>query len=84
MGKETTVCDAQWPEFDEKYLVEQTVTYAVSFNGKARFSMQVANGTSKEEVERLALENPASEKWIEGKTPRKIIVVPNKIVNIVI
>ena len=55
-----------------------------SFNGKARFSMQVANGTSKEEVERLALENPASEKWIEGKTPRKIIVVPNKIVNIVI
>ena len=84
MGKETTVCDAQWPEFDEKYLDEQTVTYAVSFNGKARFSMQVANGTSKEEVERLALENPASEKWIEGKTPRKIIVVPNKIVNIVI
>ena len=84
LGNATTVCDAEWPVCNEAYLVESTVTYAVSFNGKTRFSMQVPNGTSKEEVEKLAMENPNSEKWIEGKTPKKIIVVPNKIVNIVI
>ncbi len=83
-GHTDTVCDAKWPVCNEDYLVESTVTYAVSFNGKTRFSMQVANGTSKEEVEKLALENPNSSKWIEGKSPKKIIVVPNKIVNIVI
>ena len=84
LGNESTVCDAEWPEFKEEYLVESMVNYAVSFNGKARFNIQVPNGTSKEEVEKLALENPNSEKWIDGKTPKKIIVVPNKIVNIVI
>ena len=84
LGNATTVCDAEWPVCNEAYLVESTVTYAVSFNGKTRFSMQVPNGTSKEEVEKLAMENPNSEKWIDGKTPKKIIVVPNKIVNIVI
>ena len=84
IGNSTTVCDAEWPEFKEEYLVESMVNYAVSFNGKARFNIQVPNGTSKEEVEKLALENPNSEKWIDGKTPKKIIVVPNKIVNIVI
>ena len=84
LGNETTVCDAKWPVYNEAYLVESTVTYAVSFNGKTRFSMQVPNGTAKEEVEKLALNNPNSEKWIEGKTPKKVIVVPNKIVNIVI
>ncbi len=84
LGNATTVCDAEWPVCNEAYLIESTVTYAVSFNGKTRFSMQVPNGTSKEEVEKLAMENPNSEKWIDGKTPKKIIVVPNKIVNIVI
>ena len=84
LGNATTVCDAEWPVCNEAYLVESTVTYAVSFNGKTRFSMQAPNGTSKEEVEKLAMENPNSEKWIDGKTPKKIIVVPNKIVNIVI
>ena len=84
IGNNTTVCDAQWPVFDEKYLVEANVNYAVSFNGKARFNIQVPNGTPREEVEKIALENPNSEKWMAGKTPKKIIVVPNKIVNIVL
>lgn len=84
LGNETTVCDAKWPEFNEEYLVEATVTYAVSFNGKARFNMEVANGTSKEDVEKMALANPNSAKWMDGKTPKKVIVVPNKIVNIVL
>lgn len=84
MGHDTTVCDAKWPKCNEAYLVEATVKYVVSFNGKARFSIDVPNGTSKEDVEKLALTNPAAEKWVEGKTPKKVIVVPNKIVNIVI
>lgn len=84
LGNETTVCDAKWPIFNEAYLVETTATYAVSFNGKTRFSMQVPADTDRNKVERLALSNPNAEKWIEGKTPKKVIVVPNKIVNIVI
>lgn len=83
-GNDTTVCDAQWPECNEDYLKEDSVTYAVSFNGKARFNIEVAAGTSREEVEKIALEHESSARWIEGKTPKKIIVVPNKIVNIVI
>ncbi|MEG2819785.1 MAG: leucine--tRNA ligase, partial [Muribaculaceae bacterium] len=83
-GHDTTICDATWPICNEEYLKENVVSYAVSFNGKARFSIEVDATTSKEEVEKLALSNPATAKWIEGKTPKKIIVVPNKIVNIVI
>lgn len=84
IGHETTVCDAQWPKYNEDYLKEDNVTYAVSFNGKARFNMEVAADTPCEEVERMALENEGSAKWIGDKSIRKIIVVPGKIVNIVI
>lgn len=84
MGNETSVCDAVWPEFNEEYLKEDSVTYAVSFNGKARFNIEVAAGTSREEVEKIALSHESSARWMEGKEPKKIIVVPNKIVNIVI
>jgi leucyl-tRNA synthetase len=84
IGNENTICDAKWPAFDEKYLVENTVNYAVSFNGKARFNIQVANGTDKAEVEKLALGHESAAKWIEGKTIVKVIVVPNKIVNVVV
>ena len=84
LGHDTSVCDAVWPEWNEDYLKESTVNYAVSFNGKARFNMQVPADTPKDEVERLALADSQSAKWLEGKTVRKIIVVPNKIVNIVV
>jgi leucyl-tRNA synthetase len=84
IGNNSTICDAKWPSFNEKYLVEDTVNYAVSFNGKARFNMQVANGTDKSEVEKMALAHESAAKWLEGKTIVKIIVVPNKIVNIVV
>ena len=83
-GNTTTVCDAQWPICNEDYLKEDNVTYAVSFNGKARFNIEVATGTSREDIEKIALEHESSARWLEGKTPKKIIVVPNKIVNIVI
>ena len=84
MDNETSVCDAVWPEFNEEYLKEDSVTYAVSFNGKARFNIEVAAGTSREEVEKIALSHESSARWMDGKEPKKIIVVPNKIVNIVI
>ena len=58
--------------------------YAVSFNGKARFNIEVATDTASEEVEKIALAHEGAAKWLDGKTIRKIIVVPGKIVNIVV
>lgn len=84
LGHDTTVNDAQWPEWNEEYLKENNVNYAVSFNGKARFTIQVPADMPKDEVEKLALSNESSAKWLDGKTIRKIIVVPGKIVNIVV
>lgn len=84
LGNETTVCDAQWPEYDESCLKEDVVTYAVSFNGKARFNIEVASDMPRDEVEKTALKHEGAQKWLEGKTVKKIIVVPGKIVNIVV
>ena len=84
LGNGQTVCDARWPRFDEKYLKDDTVKYAVSFNGKARFTIEVPADMPKDEVEKTALSNEAAAKWLEGKTIRKIIVVPGKIVNVVV
>ena len=83
-GHTTTVCDAQWPQHNEEYLKEKSVTYAISFNGKARFSMELPADMPREEVKKAALSHESSAKWTEGKTPKKVIVVPGKIVNIVI
>ncbi|MDE5554331.1 MAG: leucine--tRNA ligase, partial [Muribaculaceae bacterium] len=83
IGNTTSICDAQWPEFNEDYLKESTVNYAVSFNGKTRYNVSAAADASKEEVEKLALEHEGAARWLEGKTVRKVIVVPGKIVNIV-
>ncbi len=84
LGHDTTVNDAKWPEWNEEYLKENTANYAVSFNGKARFTIQVPADMPKDEVEKLALSHESSAKWLEGKSVKKIIVVPNKIVNIVV
>lgn len=84
LGNTTTICDAQWPQAEERYLKADTQTYAVSFNGKARFTITVAAGTERADVERLALSNSAASKWLEGKQIVKIIVVPGKIVNVVV
>lgn len=83
-GHSSSICDAQWPHFNEEYLKEDIISYAISFNGKARFNIEFAADSSKEEIEKIALSHPLSQKWIEGKTPKKVIVVPNKIVNIVL
>jgi len=84
MGNETSVCDAKWPSFNEEYLKESTVRYPVSFNGKVRYNIELSADTPKEEVEKAALSHEGTAKWTEGKTVRKVIVVPGKIVNIVV
>ena len=82
-GHDTTVCDAQWPECNEAYLVENTQKYPVQFNGKVRFTIEVAKDTPREEVERIVLADPQTTKQLAGGTPKKVIVVPGRIVNIV-
>ena len=84
LGETGSVADAAWPAYDPQALVEDTVKYPVSFNGKTRFMMDAPADASKEEVEKMALSDAAAEKWLAGKTPRKVIVVPGKIVNIVV
>ena len=84
LGNEGSVADAQWPEFNEEYLKEDTVKYPVSFNGKTRFMLDVAADAPREEVEKAALSAPEAQKWLEGKAPKKVIVVPGRIVNVVI
>ncbi len=84
LGHDTTVCDAVWPEFCEEYLKESSVTMAVSFNGKARFNITVPADADADTIQQTAMADPAAEKWLDGKTVRKVIVVPGKIINIVI
>ncbi len=84
LGHETSVCDAKWPTFDEKYLTESSVKYPISFNGKVRFTMEMPANASREEVERAALAHEQTPRFTEGRTPKKVIVVPGKIVNIVL
>ena len=84
LGNEGTVCDAQFPICNEAYLVESSVKYPISFNGKVRFMLELPADMSKEDVEKTALANEQTIKQLDGNTPKKIIVVPGKIVNIVI
>ncbi len=83
LGHTTSVCDARFPEFDEKYLAEDNVEYPVSFNGKVRFKKNLPASLTPKDVEAAVLADPTTEKYLDGKTPRKVIVVPGKIVNIV-
>ena len=84
LGNGTTIFDAQWPAYNEEYLKEDVFSYAISFNGKTRFTLDFNADATREEIEKSVLEHPNSQKWLNGKTPRKIIIVPKKIVNIVI
>ena len=84
LGHNTTVCDAQWPAYNEEYLKEDTVNYAVSFNGKVRFNLEFPSEAPRDEIEKAVLAHENSAKWLDGKTPKKIIVVPGKLINIVV
>ncbi|MBF1476025.1 leucine--tRNA ligase [Prevotella pallens] len=83
LGENNSVCNAQWPIWNEAYLTENEVQLTISFNGKARFQMTFPIDASKEDVETAALNDERSKKYIDGKTIVKVIVVPKKIVNIV-
>ena len=84
LGNETTVCDARWPEFNEKYLVESEIQLTVSFNGKARYQKKFPADAQNDTIQKEVLEDERSQKYLEGKQVIKVIVVPKKIVNIVI
>lgn len=84
LGNTTSVFYTEWPKFNEEYLVEDVVNYTVSFNGKARFNVEFAADATNEEIEKTVLAHESSVKWMEGKTPKKVIIVPKKIVNVVI
>ncbi|MCQ2200012.1 MAG: leucine--tRNA ligase [Paludibacteraceae bacterium] len=83
LGNTTSVCDAKWPSYDEKFLVESNVKYPISFNGKVRFTLDLPADMDKAAVEKTALENEQTIKILDGKPTKKVIVVPGKIVNIV-
>ncbi len=83
-GNTTTVCKAAFPECEEKYLVENSVKYPVSFNGKVRFTIELPADMLPQDVEATALAHTETAKWLDGKTIKKVIVVPKKIVNIVV
>ena len=84
LGHTTSVCDAQWPAFNEEYLKEDVINYTISFNGKARFNMEFPADAASDAIQAAVLTDERSQKWTEGKTPKKVIVVPKKIVNVVI
>ena len=77
------VIDAEWPECNEAYLVEDTQKYPVQFNGKVRFTFECPKDTPKEEVEKLVMASEETAKYLAGNAVKKIIVVPGRIVNIV-
>ena len=84
LGHNESISTAIFPEFKAEYVAENTFAYPVSFNGKMRFKMELSISLNPKEVEAAVLANPDAEKWLQGKTPRKVIVVPKRIVNIVI
>lgn len=84
IGEETTIVAAQWPEYDEKLLVEDSFKYPVSFNGKTRFTIELPREASQDEIREAVLSADEAQKWLEGKTPKKVIIVPGRIINIVL
>ncbi len=83
-GNNESITKASFPEFNESFIAEDTHSYPVSFNGKMRFKLELSLNLSKDEIEQEVLNCEQSQKWIDGKTPKKVIIVPKKIINIVV
>ncbi len=83
LGHADSILNASFPAFDEQYLKENAFDYPISINGKVRLTMNMALDLSKEDIEKQVLASEAVAKWTEGKAPKKMIVVPGKIVNVV-
>ncbi|MCF6169671.1 MAG: leucine--tRNA ligase [Bacteroidales bacterium] len=84
LGNSPSISSAPFPDYDEKYLTENTFDYPVSFNGKMRFKLSLPVDMPKDEIEKAAIEAEAAKKWIQGKNVRKVIVVPKRIINVVV
>lgn len=83
LGNHDSIATAAFPVFNEAYLVESTKTYPISFNGKMRFTLDLPADLSKDEIEKIVMDHEKTKAQLEGKAPKKVIVVPGKIVNIV-
>jgi len=84
LGHDTSVYDAQWPEYDPAMLVQDTFTYPVSFNGKMRLTLELPNGISQQDAVAAVMADKLAQKWLDGKQPKRVVFVPNKIINIVL
>jgi len=84
LGNKNSITYAEYPVYNEDFLIENTFVYPISFNGKMRFQMEFSVDATNEEIEKAVLSNPDSQKWLMGKTPKKVIIVNKKIVNIVV
>lgn len=84
LGHETSVVDAAFPQFNEEYLKETSFNYPISFNGKTRFQREFPLDMTPKDIEAAILADEEAQKWIEGRSPKKVIIVPKKIVNIVL
>ncbi|HET7361840.1 MAG TPA: class I tRNA ligase family protein, partial [Salinimicrobium sp.] len=83
LGYEGSISKVKYPVFEEKYLVENTKNYPISFNGKMKFTMELPLDLKKEEIEKTVMEHEKTQRQLAGREPKKVIVVPGKIVNIV-
>lgn len=83
LGHSESIARAPYPEFDEKMVVETSKNYPISFNGKKRFTMDLPLGLSQQEIEKIVMEDERTQSQLQGRTPKKIIIIPGKIVNIV-
>ncbi|AJR02646.1 leucine--tRNA ligase [Siansivirga zeaxanthinifaciens] len=83
LGYNTSISTAPFPEFDASHLIESSKNYPISFNGKTRFTLEFPMDMSKDAIEKAVLEHEKTQEQLQGRTPKKVIVVPGKIVNIV-
>ncbi len=84
LGNRNSVSFAKLPEFNPAFLVEDSITYPIQFNGKLRFNLDLPSALTPAEIEKEVLANEQTQKYLEGKLPKKIIVVPKRIVNLVV
>ncbi len=84
LGNTTSVCDAKWPAFNEEYLAEDSFKYGVAFNGKVRFELEFSADAVQADVEKAVLSHELAQKWLDGKTPKKVVFVPKKMINVVL
>jgi leucyl-tRNA synthetase len=84
LGNTESILNAQWPEYDESQLVESVKLYPISINGKTRTQIEFPLDMDRNTISEKVLEDEVVQKWLEGKAPKKIIVVPGRIVNLVI